>query len=147
MALEYNLDVETELTPVEVQAVILSGTDLKLNGDCLEGNGVVASISETGYRSESVMKYFGFTPTVSIAMRLDKFEQRDEGRNSVIRIVSLLAKSIPGDMVLLFNHEYVYLLRKDGKVILNSYDKKLWNTEMLSLLDLPTESRDMGQAY
>jgi hypothetical protein len=56
----------------------------------------------------------------------------------VLRVGLRLAAEISGDEVLLFNGETVWLLRRQGELVLNS---ELWDARRLAIVDVPHQLR------
>ncbi|GAA1407209.1 hypothetical protein GCM10009639_55680 [Kitasatospora putterlickiae] len=76
------------------------------------------------------------TPTVSVVFRLDKTTDLSEQEDDVVRLVSGLLDRVPGDAVLQFHYEIIWLLRRDGGLSLNERDD-LWTAERLAVVPRP----------
>ena len=78
----------------------------------------------------------GFTPTVSVTFRLDKFRESSDQQDDMIRLVAGLLDRVPGDAVLHFEYEVIWLLRRSGDLSLNERDD-LWPPQRLTGLSQP----------
>jgi hypothetical protein len=84
----------------------------------------------------SVVTDLGFTPTVSVTFRLDKDSDSSGQQDDMVRLVSGLLNEFPGDAVLHFEYETIWLLRRAGDLSLNERDD-LWPPERLALMSQP----------
>jgi hypothetical protein len=64
----------------------------------------------------------GFTPTVSVAFRLDKDNDLGHQQDDMVRLVSGLLDRVPGDAVLHREYEDIWLLRRGVMVTLSERD-------------------------
>lgn len=78
----------------------------------------------------------GFTPTVSVAFRLGKASEITAQQDDMIRLVSGLLSLFPGDAVLHFEFEVIWLLRRADDLSLNEQDD-LWPPRRLALISKP----------
>ncbi|MFJ4670454.1 SitI3 family protein [Kitasatospora purpeofusca] len=76
------------------------------------------------------------TPTVSVAFRLDKTTDLSGQEDDVVRVVAGLLDRVPGDAVLQYHYEVVWLLRRGGLLSLNERDD-LWPPDRLALVPHP----------
>jgi hypothetical protein len=83
-----------------------------------------------------VLADLGFTPTVSVAFRLGKDSEIPRQQDDMIRLVSGLLGSLPGDAVLHFQYETIWLLRRADGLSLNERDD-LWPPQRLALMSQP----------
>jgi hypothetical protein len=84
----------------------------------------------------AVITDLGFTPTVSVTFRLDKFGDMSFQQDDMIRLVSGLLGRVPGDAVLHFEYEYIWLVRRGGELTLNERDD-LWPPRRLAGVSQP----------
>ncbi|MFC1400658.1 MULTISPECIES: SitI3 family protein [Streptacidiphilus] len=78
----------------------------------------------------------GIRPTVRVAFRLDKTTDLSGQADEIIRLVSQLLAKIPGDAVLQYLFETIWLLRRGNDLTLNE-DDDLWPAQRLTLLTQP----------
>lgn len=78
----------------------------------------------------------GIRPTVRVAFRLDKTTDLSGQADEIIRLVSQLLAKIPGDAVLQYLFETIWLLRRGNDLTLNE-DDALWPAQRLTLLTQP----------
>jgi hypothetical protein len=83
-----------------------------------------------------VVTDLGFTPTVSVSFRLDKFTDVRSQQDDMVRAVDALLAAVPGDAVLEYQSEDIWLLRRAGDLTL-SEDAGLWPPHRLGLLHRP----------
>ncbi|WP_329456340.1 SitI3 family protein [Streptomyces sp. NBC_01497] len=83
-----------------------------------------------------VITDLGFTPTVSVSFRLDKFTDVRAQQDDMIRAVDALLAAIPGDALLEYQSEVIWLLRRTGVLDL-SEDDELWPQDRLALVRRP----------
>ncbi|MFF2952765.1 SitI3 family protein [Kitasatospora sp. NPDC057965] len=76
------------------------------------------------------------TPTVSVVFRLDKTTDLRGQEDDVVRLVSGLLERIPGDAVLQYHYETVWLLRRGDELSLNERDD-LWPADRLAVVPRP----------
>jgi len=84
----------------------------------------------------AVTSDLGFTPTVSVGFRFDKFTDMSEQDDDMVRLVSGLLDRVPGDAVLHFQLEKIWLLRRDGDLSV-SEDPNIWPQHRLAALSQP----------
>jgi hypothetical protein len=65
---------------------------------------------------------FGFRPTKNLTFRIDKFDDYDEGIINMLCVCSAVIKELSGDCVLLENGDTPLLLRRGGRMLLQSRD-------------------------
>lgn len=71
-----------------------------------------------------------------MAFRLDKESRISNQQDDVIRLTSGVLRRIPGDAVLHFQFETIWLLRRDGEVTV-SEQEDLWPPHRLAILGQP----------
>jgi hypothetical protein len=84
----------------------------------------------------AVIEDLGFTPTVRVEFRLDKVADMANQKDDMIRLVSDLLDRIPGDAVLHFQYEQIWLLRHNGEVTLSEEDD-IWPPQRLAAVHQP----------
>jgi hypothetical protein len=84
----------------------------------------------------AVIEDLGFTPTVRVEFRLDKFTDMSDQKDDMIRLVSDLLDRVPGDAVLHFQYEQIWLLRRDGDLSLNERGD-IWPPQRLAMVSQP----------
>jgi hypothetical protein len=84
----------------------------------------------------SVVTDLGFIPTVSVTFRLDKDSDSGSQQDDMVWLVSGLLSQFPGDAVLHFQYENIWLLRRAGNLFLNERDD-LWPPRRLALMPPP----------
>lgn len=83
-----------------------------------------------------VITDLGLTPTVSLAFRLDKTGDIPTQQDHMIQLVSGLLEEVPGDAVLHFEYETIWLLRRADDLSVNERDD-LWPPQRLALITEP----------
>ncbi|MFB8167872.1 SitI3 family protein [Kitasatospora purpeofusca] len=78
----------------------------------------------------------GITPTVSVTFRLDKTDNLSGQEDDIVRLVSGLLTRLPGDAVLQYHYEVVWLLRRGGELSLDERDD-LWTPARLAAVPQP----------
>ena len=78
----------------------------------------------------------GFSPTVDVGFRMDKFTDMSAQKDDMIRLVSTMLDRVPGDAVLHFQYEQVWLLRHNGEVTLSEEDD-IWPPQRLAAVHQP----------
>ncbi|TVT56695.1 hypothetical protein FNH05_08045 [Amycolatopsis rhizosphaerae] len=149
MAIAYNLDMATSFTKEQVADEVLdSGRnigifDTSVQVEQLLEKGALASLGtwirvyEPRIRPwNPVAADFGFTPTVSIVFRLNKEDRMSEQEDDMIRLVSRLLDRVPGDLLLHWDYEHIWLLRRNNDLSV-SEDPDLWPPQRLTLLAQP----------
>jgi hypothetical protein len=84
----------------------------------------------------AVIEDLGFTPTVRVEFRLDKFTDMADQKDDMIRLVSDLLDRVPGDAVLHFQYEQIWLLRRNGELSL-SEQEDIWPPQRLAAVHQP----------
>ena len=142
MALEYILRIATDLKPPQVLDFLARTLQFEVEPDfSLSGPGLTIAASAESKVGQSVIgEAFNFTPTVRVIFRLDKFNDTDSGKLSLLRGTLELVRQLRSELVLLFNGEDVVLLHAKGRLVLNE-QSGFWTTEHLVQIDLPYELR------
>ncbi|GGU66663.1 SitI3 family protein [Lentzea flava] len=138
MALSYILDIATQLTAPRVAAELrpLVGDPDLTTEELMEG--VVAGretwvrVGEAKPRPWNVVATdLGFTPTTWVVFRLSKQQEIGPQLDDVVRWTVGLLDHVPGDAVLHFDYEVVWLVRRDGELSLNERDD-IWTPSRLA---------------
>jgi hypothetical protein len=147
MALDYDLDLGTttpavqvarELREVAVAAGLLGSSvspELILEEGVTTSHGTWVRVIDANPRPwDAVITDLGFTPTVTVGFRLGRtaFASQDE----MVQLTSGLLERVPGDAVLHFQYEDIWLLRRDGELSLNERDD-LWPPRRLATVRQP----------
>lgn len=148
MAISYSLalassapagDVARELLAVgRTLGVVDASTTPKgvLDGTATGLGTWIRVIQEKVRPRDMVADDLGFTPTVSVTFRLDKTGAVTDQQDDMIRLVSGLLERVPGDAVLHFDFEDIWLLRRGMELTLNERDD-LWPPHRLAALSQP----------
>jgi hypothetical protein len=83
-----------------------------------------------------VITDLGFTPTVSVVLRLDKHDKISEQQDDMIRLTSALLDRVPGDVVLHSSFEHIWLLRRGDELSVREQED-VWPQQRLALLTRP----------
>ncbi len=145
MAVEYDLNIATELEPIQALHIISDGLNLKWRTDTLlERPGIQVSAIPSPELRQSVIEeeFGGFRPTIFVLFRI--FPNADyEGGIRILRQATMeLLRQVPGDAVLLFNGETIVLQRLGGKLMLKEGWGN-WNASELADVTLPYELRKL----
>lgn len=146
MPVSYSLDIATRFTAAQVAsmlrdigqaggqlAVTSSGRDLIASGLPL-ASGSWLHVRELGPPAwNPVITSFGFTPSASVTFRLSDDHDTPGQQNTMVQLVSRLLAQFPGDAVLHFQYEVIWLLRRAGELTLNERDD-LWPPQRRALL-------------
>ncbi|MGW3046309.1 SitI3 family protein [Kitasatospora sp. NPDC001159] len=150
MAISYSFDLVTPLSPDEVATkleAVARGLQLsnastdadKLLGDgsqTLNGTRIRVTPKSPAPWGDPLVGGRVFTPTVSVMFRLDKMANISGQQDDVVRLAVGLLSHIPGDAVLHYDFEEIWLMRRDGELSL-SERSDLWPQHRLALLSLP----------
>jgi len=151
MALEYTLEVSTELEPAQTLQLMFSSIGIETNIEQSDKHGVMVSTSGPGFTTYAfssgdeqryLTEELGITTNVTILFRLDKFANIEVAKTALVRATIELLRQIQRDAVLLFNGEEVVLLQKVGQLTLNK-SREFWTPSYLALVTLPYEMRDI----
>lgn len=134
MALEYTATLAGKLKVVEVQEWLSSVPGFKKDNGELMAPDLQISINEsTGLASLVIEDEFGFSPSVSVSFRLNKFGDPVSMRKLIVRAMSTLLQYTLEDVVFLFNGQTVVLQRIKGKLELNRIED-FWINEVKELI-------------
>jgi len=145
VALEYALYLETNIAPKRALELLFGGVGIEAQIGPSNRHGGVSSSSgpalmtyayRTSVERASFLKEeLDIQPQITILFRLDK-QDPEAQKKVMLRAMIELITQFPGDAVLLFNGEVVWLLRTQGQLMLNS-SMGLWTPEYLALVSLP----------
>lgn len=152
MALEYGLYIQTDLHPKQALKLMFTGVGIDVRIEKSKKRGVFLSTDASGLITDAycfkdndtshIAADLGISAAMLIMFRLNKFTDLEAQKKVLIRLTIELLRQVEGDAVLLFNGEVVWLLRKQGELILNS-DMNLWRPDALVLVTLPYEMKDL----
>jgi hypothetical protein len=149
MAIEYDFDMATTSSVAHAADVLCEcggalglfdtavARESILDQGVTTGLGLWIKVIEANPRPWNAVKAdLGFTPTVWVAFRLDKLGDMSAQEDDMARLVYGLLERIPGDAVLHFQYEEIWLLRRDGDLSLNEQDV-LWPPQRLAAVRQP----------
>ncbi|MFB2837153.1 SitI3 family protein [Floridanema evergladense] len=122
MALNYILNLEANIKPVEALQIISKYLGLKWHKkDSLAGLGVIVYATlKSQIGQEVIAEEFGFQPSIVVDFRINPKDAYKEGKDTLIKGTLDLLDRFQGDAVLLFNGEQPVLQRINGKLRLYS---------------------------
>ena len=152
MALEYGLYIQTDLHPEQTLKLMFTGIGGEARVEKSGKREVFISTDASGlttyaYRFKDndpsyIAADLGIAASMLILFRLDKFKDLEAQKNMLLQATIELLRQVSGDVVLLFNGEVIWLLRKAGDLILNS-GMDLWRPDYLVLVTLPYKMKDL----
>ncbi|GHG23328.1 MULTISPECIES: SitI3 family protein [Amycolatopsis] len=148
MAISYDLEMATSSSPEQVARALLdAGRPLRL----FEGSVTPEQVSRDGAVTplrtwvrvyernpapwSPVVTDLGITPTVAIGFGIYKHDRIPEQQDELVRLVTGLLDRVTGDAVL-SGMETIWLIRRDGELILNDRDD-IWPENRLATLPRP----------
>jgi hypothetical protein len=151
MALDYFLDLATDMTPAQALGEIsrqLQGLSWSEDRFFLFDDTV--SISATGLpkgSQELCKSNFGFTPTILVGFRMRADGDQERFRDVLLQATLLLLEKAQ-DAIILFNGEAVTLQRIRGQLAFNA-DSDLWHDEgwLRRKVQVPFEFRPLPSPY
>src|SRR5690606_4266207 len=84
---------------------------------------------------DPVTEELGFNPTVDVTFRLAK-DAASPQQDQVVGLVAGLLRRVPGDAVLHYLGEHLWLVRRDGELVVNERPD-FWSPERLAMLPTP----------
>ncbi|GDY34086.1 SitI3 family protein [Gandjariella thermophila] len=149
MAIVYYLDMATPFTAEQVALELYDSAqtiglfDESVTVEKILKEGAVTKlwtwIKVTGIQPQPwnvIITDLGFTPTVSVAFRRNNQEKTSQQEDDMVRIVDRLLVRVPGDLVLHWDFEEIWLLRRGGELTV-SEDDDIWPPERLAVLTQP----------
>ncbi|MFE7590877.1 SitI3 family protein [Kitasatospora sp. NPDC057512] len=154
MAIAYSLDLVTTWTTAEVARSLADAArpmrlfEIPVTVDALLGDDAL-TVHRTWIRvtpcrptpwGDPRIGGRVFTPTVSVAFRLGKHTDIPGQQDDMTRLAVGLLAQVPGDAVLHFDYEDVWLVRQDGEPALNERSD-LWPPNRLAAVPGPYRRR------
>lgn len=146
MSITYKLELGAPVAPSAVLgAMVATGQGIL---DTFQGN--KGTLRGGGWFDIDVADYdppdpveteFGFAPTIEVYFGLNKFGDFDAQVTDVLTLVLGVLARIPGDALLHFEHDDVWLLRRGGRLSVND---SLWKPNQLALLSQPYERAQLA---
>jgi len=149
VAFSYSLELGTGDPPSQVAAVLLSaGQDSGLldstvtvedvlgGCDTKRDTRIIVLDGTSQFPWDEVAESFGFPARVRVAFRLGRAVEYRLQDDDVIRLVTAVLDRVPGDAVLHYQQEMVWLLRRGGELEV-SERSDIWPPERLALLTPP----------
>jgi hypothetical protein len=84
----------------------------------------------------AVIVDLGFTPTVTVVFRESQRTDMSAQDDDMVLLVSALLDRVPGDAVLHFQSEEIWLLRRGGELSLNEQEE-IWPPQRLAAVHQP----------
>jgi len=123
MALDYDLRVCTSLDVSQIRNLLptlAAGLKTSQASGTIVGTGVVISVSPESELGKQITKEnYGLESTALVSFRLDKFDGFEEGLKTTVKISLSLLRAAECDGLLLSN-DIPVLMRKEGKIVVNS---------------------------
>ncbi|MFG2530092.1 SitI3 family protein [Streptomyces sp. NPDC048516] len=149
MSVSYSLDMATEKTALEVAWHLHDAArsvrmfeesvtpELLLDEGAVTQTGLWVCVGEEKPQPwNPVITDLGFTPTASVRFQLGRSRGASDQQTDMIRLVSGLLSRAPGEAVLHFQFEVIWLLRRGGELALNERDD-LWPPQRLAAVSQP----------
>lgn len=148
MAIEYDLDIGTSISAAQAagqladsgqQLGLLSSSAAELVGEgSVTVHGTWIRVADIVPRrlGGTVRDALGFTPTVGVVFRYDKFRDFAPQDEDMVRLTVALLDRVPGDAVLHWQYESIWLVRRDGELSLNEASD-IWPPDRLALVPPP----------
>jgi hypothetical protein len=139
MAIEYSLELngsDAEQVADLLAHAAAGSADGDFHGDgAVLDSGVLVAVSASTPLPfpDPVEQALGVTPAVHVLFRFDKDTDPAAQRTDMVRLVAAVLTAIPGDAVLTFAGEVVWLLRKGGQLTISDRDG-FWTPETTALL-------------
>jgi hypothetical protein len=139
MSIEYSIILDTSESPAALVKMLAENLGMQAKSDIpntLFGGGIVCAVlpqSELGRKI--VEEKFGIKSSVDIICKLNKFDLYNVGMNYLIQMCMLVISRHTYNMLMLSNGERGLLLRKNGKITVDSRDqywKIRWTSEFLN---------------
>ncbi|AOX02099.1 hypothetical protein BJP34_24045 [Moorena producens PAL-8-15-08-1] len=120
MALDFDLEMVTELKPQQALNILATKLALEWQQDNLKAPGILINADvEDRWEQDVTEENFGFRPTLVVGFRINPNQDYEGGLRTLIRATISLLQQTVGEAVLLFNYETVVLQRLGNKLILN----------------------------
>jgi hypothetical protein len=143
MAIEYSLELngsDAERISDLLAHAAEGAAGRFLGAGAVLASGVLTAVSASAPLPfpDPVEQELGVKPAVHVLFRFDKDLDATEQRTDMVRLVSAVLKETQGDVVLTFEGEIVWLLRKGGQLVISDRDG-FWTPEATALLPQPHE--------
>ncbi|MEC3974308.1 SitI3 family protein [Amycolatopsis sp. H20-H5] len=148
MAIEYDLEMVTALSPQQLASELLDAAEpmrlfeTSVSSEQLAGDGAATTLStwiQTYAAAPQpwapIVTDLGITPTVAIGFRLGKNDELTEQRDDMVRLTAAVLERVVGDAVL-SGMDVIWLVRQDGDLSVNERDD-LWSPRRLAELRQP----------
>ena len=147
MALEYNLEVETNLSSTELLKSLSTTSNFVWGqGDRVKfllGSGLtVTAIQQEGWSQSIIEETFSFKPSVTVLFRIESDSDYYLTRRIMLQTSIKIMQLFSGDLVLLYNGETIVLQRLRNQLLLNQ-DFWTWEESDLDQIKLPYELRSL----
>ncbi|WP_327290304.1 SitI3 family protein [Streptomyces sp. NBC_01198] len=149
MAISHSFSIATTMPTAEVAGVLkdrgadkglLAATvtpELLLDPGAVSEHGTWIRVVATRPQPWSpLITDLGITPSVRVAFVFDKESDLARQEDDVIQLVTGLLEHVPGDAVLEYHDEIIWLLRRNGDLSLNERDD-LWSPRRLAEVRQP----------
>ncbi|MFI6860587.1 SitI3 family protein [Streptomyces sp. NPDC050421] len=148
MSISYDLDMATEQSASQVAHELCDiartaglfddsiTPELVLDDGALTTKGMWIRVGKETRSWSPVIADLGFTPTVWAAFQPARPSDYSDQQDDMIRLVSGLLDRAPGDAVLHFQSEVIWLLRRGSELSLNERDD-LWPPHRLAAVSQP----------
>lgn len=146
MSITYKLQLGAPVAPNAVVSAMLDAAP----GAIGDHQGAKGSLRGGGWFEVEATEYdppdpvetqFGFAPTIDVYFGLSKSGDFESQETDMLRIVLGILARISGDAVLHFEHDEVWLLRRDGRLTING---ELWKPQQQALLSQPYERASLA---
>jgi hypothetical protein len=138
MSFSYDLDIATCLTAQEVITAVcgIPGAVTTEKGILVGPIYVTARQMALAYTSSVVGNWLAATPTVSVELDVQgAAEDFDRNVDIVVRTTAHILTQVPGNAALSYDHDVIYLLRLDSRLIANARRELMfWTPSRLALL-------------
>lgn len=140
MAMDFSLEIETSMKPEQVADLILNIEGFEKdteNNSYFSAEGLSGGVRSLDEISQEVLQEeVGILANVRIWYRLDHSEYEKGMRNGLRTFTTILERT-KGDAVVRLNGDDIKLLRKDGKLTLNSESFSNENNAVWRYIDIP----------
>jgi hypothetical protein len=155
VALSRDLHIATPFTAAQVASelyrvaldigLLLESTaeEKMLEGVVTASGTWLRAISTNREPSHPVTTSFGFQPTVFAVFAPNKFSDFDLQSNDMVQMVSGILDHVPGDLVLHYQHETIWMLRLGDDLSISDRDD-LWPPHRMALLAQPYQHRSLA---
>lgn len=135
MALENTIYIETGKRASDVKQWMIDEIGCVQDEDprYLTETGILFFVKDGGAFSVDVEEKYGFSPSVSIYCRLDKFDNFSSGFLNLLELLHAIFREVSRNFVIFGPGGETILLCKDDKFLLQEGS---WNEDQMSLLDV-----------